>query len=112
MDGVNSVYGASLSAVSLALDANDARREALNAQRAALMQALEEGDEYLRVFGKDVDPNLEKVKIKPVEEWAVFAAHGSTTLKPRLLNKALLSDVRACWVLLPLLKFRPDTRLM
>lgn len=82
-------------AVDEAIRANEARKAELNARRAALRQALEEGDELVKALEKDVDKSVETVKVKSVQEWAVFGAPGSIQAKSRISSKQLLADVRA-----------------
>ena len=84
---------APVSAVSSAIQANDAHRAALNARRALLKRQLENGDIMLENMDKFVDPALEEVRVKNLDEWAVFAI-GATTVRPLLTNKQLIADVR------------------
>lgn len=86
---------ASLSAVDEAIRANGARKAELNARRAALRQALEEGDDLVKALEKDVDKSVETVKLKSIQEWAVFGAPGSIQAKSRISGKQLLADVCA-----------------
>ena len=84
---------APVSAVSSAIQANDAHRAALNARRALLKRQLENGDIMLENMDKFVDPALEEVRVRNMDEWAVFAI-GATAVRPLLTNKQLSADVR------------------
>jgi hypothetical protein len=84
---------APVSAVSSAIQANDAHRAALNARRALLKRQLENGDIMLENMDKFVDPTLEEVRVRNLDEWAVFAI-GASAVRPLLTNKQLNADVR------------------
>ena len=84
---------APVSAVSFAIQANDAHRAALNARRALLKTQIENGDIMLENMCKFVDPSLEEVRVKNLDEWAVFALQ-ATAVRPLLTNKQLNADVR------------------
>jgi hypothetical protein len=84
---------APVSAVSSAIQANDAHRAALNARRALIKKQIEDGDIMLDNMDKFVDPALEEVRVKNLDEWAIFAI-GATAVRPLLTNKQLNADVR------------------
>ena len=84
---------APVSAVSFAIQANDSHRAALNARRALLKTQIENGDIMLENMCKFVDPSLEEVRVKNLDEWAVFALE-ATAVRPLLTNKQLNADVR------------------
>lgn len=86
-------FTAPIPAVSSAIQANDAYRIALNARRALLKKQIAGGDIMLDNMEKFVDPALEEVRVKNMDEWAVFAI-GATTVRPLLTNKQLNADVR------------------
>lgn len=81
-------------AVSTALQANEAHRAALNAKRAQLKKELQDAAVMLETVDKDVDPRLEEVKVKDLDEWAVFAAAGASTQRPLLSTKQINAEVR------------------
>lgn len=89
----SSLLSNSAFAVSTALQANEAHRAALNAKRAQLMKELQDAAVMLETVEKDVDPRLQEVKVKDLDEWDVFAAAGASTQRPLLSTKQINADV-------------------
>lgn len=84
---------ASVLAVSSALQANEAHRDALNIRRAILRRELETAAVLLETFDADVDPRLEEVKAKNPDEWDVFAVAGASAVRPLLSSRQINSEV-------------------
>lgn len=82
-------------AVSSALQANEAHRAALHAYRARIKKELEDANLMVQSVQRDVAPNVSQVKVKNLEEWAVFAVAGAANFRPLLIRQQLNADVRA-----------------
>ncbi|KAF8322187.1 hypothetical protein DL93DRAFT_2163024 [Clavulina sp. PMI_390] len=80
------------SVVASALEANEAHRAALNAKRAQLKSQLEDMAVLMQSVERDVDPNIEEVRPYELEEWAVFAAPGASTMRPLLTTSKLNAE--------------------
>lgn len=79
-------------AVSAALASNEARRLALQAQRARIQQELHDSALMVQTVEKDVSPSTSHVKVKNLDEWSIFVAAGATNFRPLLTRTQLHAD--------------------